>query len=152
MRHIIDVQGTFERIRANRDNLNKIDDELSQVIELMEKALNNVRPGVRIDFAYQATRDGTTEEQWLSFQKHNSKWCIMHAFTEDGPQTQLSSTSREVRAQVFETKGDDFSPMEGFMLEVADSLAEYANERSAPLMRARQLAEAVLGLGFIAVD
>lgn len=152
MRHIIDMQATFDRIRSNRDCLNKIDDELAQVIELMEKALHAVRPGVRVDAPYKVERDGIVEEQWLSFQKLNGTWRILHSFTEDGAQTALVSAPREVRAHVFEAQGDDFSPMESFMLEVADSLAEYANERSAALMRARALSEAVLALGFIPVS
>ncbi len=152
MKHIIDMQATFDRIRANRDQLNKIDDELTQVIELMEKALLHVRPGVRVDSPYKVERDGVVEEQWLSFQKQNGTWRIMHSFTEDGAQTTLTSAPREVRAHVFESEGDDCSPMENLMLEVADSLAEYANERSSALMRARALSEAVLALGFIPVS
>ncbi len=152
MKHIIDMQATFDRIRANRDVLNKIDDELAQVIELMEKALSHIRPGVRIDAPYKVERDGTSDEQWLSFQKLNGAWRIVHSFTEEGPQTPLMSAPREVRGQVFQAQGDDFSPMEMLMLEVADSLAEYANERSSALMRARALSEAVLALGFIPVS
>lgn len=138
------LDAVFARIRERRDQLDRIDDELSAVIQQVESALRSLRPGMPIEMDYE-TPDGT---RWLIFQKHNADWQIMWSNTEvEDKHTPLVSASRRERARVFEVGPDGMMPIEALIHEVPHAIDEIIEERSALIQRARALSSALIGAG-----
>lgn len=134
------LEETFARIRASRDRLDQLDNELLDVIRRVEEALRSLKPGVRIEMDYE-TADGT---RWLIFQKHNSDWQIMWSNTEvEDKRTPLASATRFERARVFEVGPDGMMPIEALIHEVPDAIDEISEARDALVRRARALSSAI---------
>lgn len=142
---MLDIEAAFAAIRARRDELDVLDDQLSLVIRHVEIALIELRPGVSSDVDYEVPDKGT---QWLSFQKHKGQWQIMWSNTDDGNQTPLLSAARQTRAEVFEPLSEGLTPIELLIHEMASTIASYATERSVQLTRANRLSAALVAAGF----
>lgn len=147
---MLDLEAVLRAIRTASSLLNQYDDELAAAIALVESTLCDLKLGVPTDSTYPG-EDGA--EHWLCFKKHNGTWRIMHAYTENGPETPLSSAARQVRAQVFvPIKGTspnldpDETPIERLILDVADAVSGYAAERTFSLTYARRLVHAIEAL------
>jgi hypothetical protein len=139
---------TVARVRACRDNLNDIDDELNRAIQHVEAALSDIRPGVPIDVQYAARHEGELP-QWLSFQKHNGAWRIMHAYGDGEQQSPLLSASREVRADVFDPRRvTSVAPIVALIEEMPRAIEVISKDREAALLQARALCEGLATLGF----
>lgn len=139
---------TIAHVREQRDCLNEIDDELIHAIQHVENALSEIRPGVPVEVQYPSRRGGEPI-QWLSFQKHNGAWRMMHAFGEAEKQSPLLGASRAIRADVFDARRtSNVAPVIALIEEMPRAICEIAKDRDAALRQARALCEALAALGF----
>lgn len=139
---------TIARVSEQRDNLNEIDNELIRAIQLVENALSEIRPGVPVEVQYPARRGGDPL-QWLSFQKHNGAWRMMHAFGDAEKQSLLLGTSRATRADVFDMRRtSNVAPIIALIEEMPRAISEIAKDREDALRQARALCDGLTSLGF----
>lgn len=140
---MIDIAAAFASIRAARDKLNTLDNKLSDVIVQVETALNDLKPGIRVEVPY--TLD--EEEHWLIFGKMSNGWRILYARKEESKEQPLVSASRLARVNAFREVVDGQTPIELLILETTDALLEAAAERTSVVKRAEALSAAILALG-----
>jgi hypothetical protein len=136
-------------IPARRDALNAIDNRLCEIIRHIERVLHEgLKVAVPSGITY-ATEDGHFV---LRYGKWNGKWQILfgsEAEDDETKDTALISAARAVRAAVFMPVGDTgASPMEQLLIEVAESLTVYADERSPQLVAAEKLVCVLEDAGF----
>jgi hypothetical protein len=140
------VEQALALIPGRRELLNNIDDRLAHVIRYVERVLVELKPGVPSEVSYE-TEDGAFV---LSFHKHKGGWCIMHGIeADDDHDTPLVSASRQARAEVFIVPKDGHqSPLEQLIVAVAESLDDFAKERSPSLDRALHISAVLERAGF----
>ncbi len=140
------VDQALALIPGRRDILNRIDDRLAHVIRYVERVLNELKPGFPAETSYE-TPDG---KYVISFGKHKEGWRIMHGPEDvDDNDTPLLSASRLARSEVFtRAEGEQQTPIERLIVAVAESLDEFAKERSPPLDNAMKLAAVLEAAGF----
>jgi hypothetical protein len=141
------VEQALALIPGRRDILNRIDDRLSHVIRYVERVLNELKPGFPAEVSYEVP-DGKFV---ISFGKHKGGWSIMHG-PEDGEDhhdTPLLGASRQARSEVFIIPdGLRQTPIEQLIVAVAESLDEFAKERSPQLENAMRLVAVLEAAGF----
>lgn len=143
-----DLAETFTRVREHRDRLNDIDNELVRTIQHVEATLADIRPGVPVDVEF-ASRHQGEPAQWLSFQKHNGAWRLMHGYADSDKQSSLLGATREVRAEVFDTRRPSgVAPIVMLILEMPKAIEEIASDRGFALCQARHLSQGLISLGF----
>ena len=142
------VEQALALIPGRRDVLNKIDNRLSHVIRYVERVLSELKPGVPSDVGF-TTPEGAFV---LEFRKYDGQWCIVFGTEGDDEgrhDTPLVSASRQMRAEVFTIPLDGHqTPIERLIVAVADSLDEFAKERSPQLDNAMRLAAVLEAAGF----
>lgn len=140
---MIDIAAAFASIRDARDKLNSLDDKLLATILHVETALNDLKPGIRVELPYRLD----DEEHWLIFGKMAGGWRIMYAHKEDSKEQPLAGASRLARVGAFREVLDGQTPLELLILETTDALLEAAEERTPIVKRAEALSAAILALG-----
>jgi len=140
------VEQALALIPGRRDILNRIDDRLAHVIRYAERVLNELKPGFPAEISYKVP-DG---KYVLSFGKHKGGWCIMHGAEDvEDHDTPLVGASRQARSEVFLIpEGEHQTPIERLIVAVAESLDEFAKERSPQLENAMRLASVLEASGF----
>lgn len=130
------IAAALEAAAAPRDKLNEIDTEISSAIDLVEKLLVDLRPGIPTSVSYE-TEDGRF---FLHYEKHNGHWCIMHSSeADDDPGEPLRSMPRHVRAEVWTPRGDMDAPIVRLFPAIVESLKEIIASRQIALAGAEQV-------------
>lgn len=141
------LEEALAAIPARRDKLNALDDQLSLVIRHIETTLHE---GLKISTPCEITYETEDGRFVLGYGKWNGKWQLMWG-SPDGSvakDTPLVSASRATRAEVFVTEPSGQSPMERLLVEAAESLSYFADERAPQLVTARRLLQMLADAGF----
>jgi hypothetical protein len=145
---VTSLKEALEAIPARRDKLNALDDRLAKVIQHIETVLHEgLKISVPCDIKY-VTEDGAF---FLGYGKWKGKWgCIWGREDDDDTKdTPLLGAPRAVRAEVFMVEPDSgMSPMERLLIEAAESLSYYADERAPQLETANRLLVTLAEAGF----
>lgn len=135
-------------IPARRNTLNALDDQLAQAIQHIERVLHE---GLKIATPCDITYDVEDGRFVLAYGKMNGKWVLIWGSEaeDDTRDTPLLGAPRGRRAEVFTIDpATGVSPMERLLVEAAESLSYYADERAPQLETAKRLIQTLSDAGF----
>lgn len=135
-------------IPARRNTLNTLDDQLAQAIQHIEHVLHE---GLKITTPCDIVYDAEDGRFALAYGKMHGKWVLIWGgeAKNDTRGTPLLGAPRARRAEVFTVDpATGVSPMERLLVEAAESLSYYADERAPQLETAKRLIQTLADAGF----
>ena len=142
------LEEALAAIPARRNKLNALDDRLVQVIRHVETVLFE---RLKVLTPCEVTYDTEDGRFILGYGKSSARWQLLWGRAEDddsGKDIPLMSAPRLARAEVFVVNASGQCPMERLLVEAAESLAYYADERAPQLETANRLLKTLADAGF----